>query len=116
MTMLGTLHERIGDTLTVENAGTGPVGPPQSAWGRFFGEQIDNSYQAFAAPNANGQIFGFQAGLDLWRGSFVPDHREAAGLYFAYGNANLNVSGLVTNAAATAYVRSPVDTVLVVKR
>jgi outer membrane autotransporter protein len=96
--------------MTVENAGTGPAGPVQSAWGRFFGEQIDNSYQAFAAPNANGQIFGFQAGLDLWRGSFIPEQRDAAGLYFAYGNANLNVSGLVTNEAATGYVRSPVGT------
>jgi outer membrane autotransporter protein len=110
MTMLGTLHERIGDTLTVENVGTGPVTPGQSAWGRFFGEQIDNSYQAFAGPNANGQIFGFQAGLDLWRGSFAPEQRDAAGLYFAYGTANLSVNGLVTNAAATAYVRSPVGT------
>jgi outer membrane autotransporter protein len=109
-TMLGTLHERIGDTMTLGNGGTGPAGPVQSAWGRFFGEQIDNNYQAFAAPNANGQIFGFQAGLDLWRGSFIPGQRDAAGLYFAYGNANLNVNGLVTNAAATAYVRSPVGT------
>ncbi len=109
-TMLGTLHERIGDTLTFENGGTGPVGPVQSAWGRFFGEQIDNSYQAFAAPNANGHIFGFQAGLDLWRGSFIPEQRDAAGLYFAYGGADLDVNGLVTNAAATAYVRSAVGT------
>jgi outer membrane autotransporter protein len=110
MTMLGTLHERIGDTMSFENAGMGPVGPVQSAWGRFFGEQIDNSYQAFAAPNANGHIFGFQAGLDLWRGSFIPEQRDAAGLYFAYGNANVDVNGLVTNAAATAYVRSAVGT------
>ncbi len=89
-TVLGTLHERIGDTLTAENDGTGPVGPVQSAWGRFFCEQIDNNYQAFVVPSANGQIFGFQAGLDLWRGSFIPEQRDAAGLYFAYGNANLN--------------------------
>jgi outer membrane autotransporter protein len=110
MTMLGTLHERIGDTMTVENAGIGPVGPIQSAWGRFFGEQIDNSYQAFAAPNTNGQIFGFQAGLDVWRGSFIPEQRDALGVYFAYGNANLSVDGLVTNAAETAYVRTQTGT------
>jgi len=110
MTMLGTLHERIGDTMTVENAGTGSEGPVQSAWGRFFGAQIDNSYQALAKPNANGQLFGFQAGLDLLRFSSLPDQRDAMGLYFAYGNSNLNVSGLVTNAAVTAYVRNRVGT------
>jgi len=110
LTMLGTLHERIGDTMTVENAGTGPQGLAQSAWGRFFGEQIDNSYRAFAAPNADGRIFGLQAGLDLLRFSSLPDHRDAMGLYFAYGNANLDVSGLVTNAAATGFVRSRAGT------
>ena len=49
-TMLGTLHERIGDTLTVENAGADAEGWGRSGWARFFGQQIDNHYQAFADP------------------------------------------------------------------
>ncbi|MFM0718114.1 autotransporter outer membrane beta-barrel domain-containing protein [Paraburkholderia strydomiana] len=103
-TMLGTLHERIGDTLRAEIAGTGSEGWGHSAWGRFFGQQIDNRYEAFASPRANGQLLGVQAGVDVWRGSLIPGHRDVAGVYFAYGNSNLDVDGLVTNATATAYV------------
>jgi outer membrane autotransporter protein len=103
-TMLGTLHERIGDTLTVENAGPDSEGWGHSAWGRFFGQQIDNRYEAFASPRASGQLLGVQAGVDVWRGSLIPGHRDVAGVYFAYGNSNLDVDGLVTNATATAYI------------
>ena len=111
LTMLGTLHERIGDTLTVENAGVDAEGWGRSGWARFFGQQIDNRYQAFADPSTTGRLFGVQAGFDIWRGSFVPGHRDAAGLYFAYGNAAMDVDGLTTNVAATAYVQSRTGTV-----
>ena len=111
LTMLGTLHERIGDTLTVENAGADAEGWGRSGWARFFGQQIDNRYQAFADPSVSGRLFGVQAGFDIWRGSFIPGHRDATGVYFAYGNAAMEVDGLVTNAAATAYVQSRTGTV-----
>jgi outer membrane autotransporter protein len=103
LTMLGTLHERIGDTLTAENAGPDSEGWGHSSWARVFAQQIDNHYEAFADPRASGQLLGVQAGIDVWRGSFMPGHRDVAGVYFAYGNSNLDVDGLVTNAAATAY-------------
>jgi outer membrane autotransporter protein len=101
---LGTLHERIGDTLAIGNAGTGGKGWPSSAWARGFGEQINNRYRAFADPRTAGQLAGFQSGIDLWRGSLLPGHRDIAGVYFAYANANVDVTGLVTNEAATNYV------------
>jgi outer membrane autotransporter protein len=128
MTTLGTLHDRIGDTLLNANMGT-PC-PPDSdprdgilrkapakaptdcldagwgpwAWGRVLGQQIDNHYTAFADPRASGQLLGFQSGVDLWRGQWMPGHSDAAGVYVGYANANVDVSGLVTNEAATAYV------------
>ena len=111
LTMLGTLHERIGDTLTVENAGPDAEGWGRSGWARFFGEQIDNRYQAFADPSVTGRILGVQAGFDLWRGSFIPGHRDAAGVYFAYGNSAADVNGLVTNAALNGYVQTRTGTV-----
>jgi outer membrane autotransporter protein len=83
LTMLGTLHQRIGDTLTEDNADMSGRGWGHSAWARVFGDQIDNSYQAFANPNVDGRIIGVQAGLDIWRGSLIQGHRDAAGLYFA---------------------------------
>jgi outer membrane autotransporter protein len=111
LTMLGTLHERIGDTLTVENAGADAEGWGRSGWARFFGQQIDNRYQSYVAPSATGRLFGVQAGFDVWRGSFIPGHRDAAGFYFAYGNSAMDVNGLVTNATGTAYVPTRTGTV-----
>ena len=102
LTMLGTLHERIGDTFA--DATSGQDGWTQSAWGRFFGQQIDNRYRAFADPSASGQLLGVQAGLDIWRGSLIPGHRDAAGAYFAYSNSTVNVNGLVTDLASNSYV------------
>jgi outer membrane autotransporter protein len=127
---LGTLHERIGDTYQPDcsAAAAAPVAPgvdlptrrtplhtketaaapcplfSPSAWGRFFGETIDDRYRAFADPRANGGLWGFQGGLDLLRGSLISGHTDRAGLYGAYGASNANVDGLVTNPAATAYV------------
>ena len=77
-----------------------------SVWGRFFGQTIDNHYRAFADPRADGNLGGFQAGIDLLRGSLIAGQYERAGLYVAYGDTNVNVDGLVTNPAATAYILS----------
>ena len=128
MTTLGTLHERTGDTSLIANMGSpcpaggdtgdgivrkAPAKAPTdclnagwspSAWGRVIGQQIDNRYRAFADPRASGQLLGFQSGIDLWRGEWLPGHRDAAGIYFAYANANVDVTGRVTNEAATNYV------------
>ena len=96
--ILGTLHERIGDTLTVANTGGEGAGLGRSDWARFFGQGIDNRYQAFADPRASGWTGGFQGGVDVWRGSILPGHRDAAGVYGAFANSNIAVDGLVTNA------------------
>lgn len=106
LTTLGTLHERIGDTLTLQNAGNEGEGLARSAWGRIVGEQIDNRYLAYSNAGANGQLLGIQAGLDVWRGSLAAGHRDVGGFYFAYANSNAATDGLVTNAAATGYVQT----------
>jgi outer membrane autotransporter protein len=124
---LGTLNDRVGDSYADGNARcvtastpvvrNGPEVPaatgrcglsawPFSVWGLFFGQSIDSHYRAFADPRADGQLAGLQAGIDLLRGSFVAGQEERAGLYFAYGNTNVDVKGLVTNPAATAYILS----------
>lgn len=100
---LGTLHERIGDTLTTANAQGSPSGPAQSAWVRAFGEDIDDRYRAYADPRADGQLFGAQAGIDLWQHGETDTHRDAAGAYVAYARSDADVSGLVTNEALTDY-------------
>ena len=109
--MLGTLHQRIGDTLTPVDADGAGIGAARSSWGRVFGQQINNSYQSFSNPSVTGQLIGLQTGLDLWHGSLIPGHRDVAGAYFAYSNAATDVDGLVTNAAATGYVSTRTGTV-----
>ena len=128
MTTLGTLQERTGDTFLNANLATPcpPDGDPRDGiprkaktqadcqnagwgpwvWGRVLGQQIDNHYRAFADPSASGRLLGFQSGIDLWHGEWIPGHRDTAGLYVGFANANVDVSGLVTNAAATGYVLS----------
>jgi outer membrane autotransporter protein len=100
---LGTLNQRIGDTMTAFNAGTDPDGWGRSDWARFFGQQINGHYEAYADPRTDGWLAGFQGGIDLWRGSTIPGHRDSAGLYFAYTQASADVTGLVTNPSATGY-------------
>ena len=75
-----------------------------SAWGRFFGQTLDNHYQSLADPRANGNMGGFQGGIDLLHGSLIAGQSERAGLYGAYGDVSADVTGLVTNPAATAYI------------
>jgi outer membrane autotransporter protein len=128
MTTLGTLQDRVGDTSFAAITGTScpadsdtrdgilrkaPVKAPTdcfnagwgpSVWGRVLGQQVDNRYTAFADPRASGQLLGFQSGIDLLHGEWMPGHRDAAGIYVGYANANVDVSGLVTNEAATGYV------------
>jgi len=123
-TMMGTHDDRLGDLYPtgLPCQPTAPVytkAPPvytkaptdcadgwrPAIWGRLFGQQIDNHYQAFADPRTDGQIAGMQVGFDVVRSdSLIPGHKDYGGLYFSYGNANVDVTGLVTNAAATAYV------------
>ena len=132
LSILGTLDDRVGDTYEPDGCAIAPpaetssvdlptrksVGLPTrkgpalapcplfapSVWGRFFGQTIHNHYQAFADPSANGDLGGFQGGIDLLRGSLIAGHYDRAGLYGAYGDVHADVNGLVTNPAATAYV------------
>jgi outer membrane autotransporter protein len=121
---LGTLNDRLGDSYTDGNSpcatastpvvrqGTGApatsvvgcgFGWPSSVWGRFFGQSFDNHYRSFADPRADGHLAGFQAGIDLLRGSLFDGQYERAGLYVAYGNLDADAKGLVTNPTATGY-------------
>ncbi len=136
LSILGTLDDRVGDSYepdgcavaaapetssvdlpTRKAGGTLPTKKPgpalapcplfsPSVWGRFFGQTINNRYQAYADPRASGNLGGFQGGIDLLRGSLIAGQYERMGLYGAYGDVSADVNGLVTNPAATAYVNT----------
>ena len=92
LTTLGTLHERVGDasadaaclnatldSVAITKAPPVPDGNCRPAvWGRLFGQQINNRYQAFADPRASGQVAGIQTGINVWRGSLIPGHSDTA--------------------------------------
>ncbi|WP_158621272.1 autotransporter outer membrane beta-barrel domain-containing protein [Dyella dinghuensis] len=99
---LGTMDQRIGDSAWLASS-TGDTDHGPSAWGRLFATNIDNSYRAFAAPQANGNLYGFQTGVDVWQGQLFPESIDRFGGYVSYGEADINVRGLVTNAEATNY-------------
>lgn len=100
LALLGTLHERVGDTAGDPGPGGAGAG---SSWGRFIADQIDNQYRAFVEPRDTGKILGGQSGVDLFRDSTDSGERDAAGVYFATGRADAQEQGLVTNADATGY-------------
>lgn len=102
---LGTLHERVGDNPDNLGQGSGYLGQTPIVWGRIFGQHINNQYRNFFASTANGNLSGFQSGIDLWRGALLPEHRDRAGFYAAYSNANVSVDGLQTNTELTGYTR-----------
>jgi len=115
LTSLGTHDDRTGDQLPCQPGDRTDrtiytKAPPStecqrpSIWSQGFGQRIDNRYQAYADPRTTGAMPGFQAGVDLLRGDFIPGHMDYAGLYVAYANGNIDVSGLVTNPTATGYV------------
>jgi fibronectin-binding autotransporter adhesin len=104
--LAGTLHERSGDTLAASNISDDELQSSSAAWGRIIGQSVDSSFYSFTAPRARGSMYGFQAGVDVWRGARAQGHRDAVGAYFGHGTTDLTVEGLVTNADATDYVRA----------
>ena len=130
LSILGTLDDRVGGAYDPEGCAVAPAPETSSVdlptrksalptkkaapapcplfwpsvWGRVFGQRADNHYHAFADPRASGDMGGFQGGVDLLRGPIIPGGHDRAGLYGAYGNVNSDVTGLVTNPAATAYI------------
>ena len=107
---LGTLHQRIGDTLTLANTGGQGDGVARSDWARFFGEGFNKSFQSFADPRASGWMGGIQGGVDLLRTSFWPGHRDVAGVYLAFANSDVDVHGLGINATGTGNVQTKTGT------
>jgi outer membrane autotransporter protein len=132
LSILGTVDDWVGDTYEPDGCAVQPASETSSVdlptrkntlptrkaapapcplfwpsiWGGFFGQTVHNHYRAFADPSADGNLGGFQGGIDFLRGPVIPGGRDRAGLYGAYGNVNSDVNGLVTNPAATAYILS----------
>lgn len=100
---LGTFHERVDNALSAPKLAGEADSRRRSTWMRVFGQDTESHYQAYAAPRSDTKIIGTQAGLDLWRSGRTGEHRDIAGVSVSYTRGKADVSGLVTNAQATAY-------------
>ncbi len=98
MASVGTLQERIGNTLspTLGMDGTDGWWTPPSSWVRVLGQQLDNHYRAPTDPQVTGDLLGVQAGVDLWRDHQPSGQTDAVGVYFAYTHSRGDVSSQLT--------------------
>ncbi|TCV96394.1 outer membrane autotransporter protein [Luteibacter rhizovicinus] len=102
MLTLGTMQQRTGDSALMQPAPARDDSRP-AVWTRVFASNIDNTYRAFAAPRAKGNLSGLQVGADLWQSTSSDGSGYRFGGYLAHSNADVRVRGLVTNDAATNY-------------
>ncbi|MBZ9654856.1 autotransporter family protein [Phyllobacterium lublinensis] len=88
LTTLGTFHERRG-----EQSITASVSNFSAAWGRAFGQSHEQSWSGTVDPSVDGNLYGFQLGLDMLGRESNGGHSDVAGLFFAYSNFNADVTG-----------------------
>jgi outer membrane autotransporter protein len=112
MAALGTLNERVGNTLSPSIGLDGTAGwwTPPSGWARVMGEHLDNHYRASTDPEVTGDLLGAQVGVDVWRDRQPSGQGDAVGVYLAYTHSRGDVTSLVTNPSATAYENEPMGT------
>ena len=110
MQTLGTLHERIGDTLTVANTGGEGAGLARSDWARFSdkGSTTATRLSPIRAPVAGRSAFR----LASMCGGAAPSLAIAMppASTWRLPTATLHVDGFVTNAAATGYAQARTGT------
>ena len=106
MQILGTLHERHGRNTHGGEHWRRERRPCGFGLGTLFGKGSNNRYQAFARRAPVAWSGGFQGGVDVWRGSILPGHRDAAGVYVAFANSTLPWS-LLRPTPPTGYAPGP---------
>jgi outer membrane autotransporter protein len=93
LSTLGTLHERVGDQENLRGSAE-PRTYVNGAWGRLFGARLDNRWGGTAEARADGDLVGFQTGLDLFRRTTDIGHRDHVGLYVAHADYDASMRGL----------------------
>ncbi|MGN6064026.1 autotransporter outer membrane beta-barrel domain-containing protein [Brevundimonas diminuta] len=93
LSTLGTLHERVGDQENLRGL-VEPRAYVNGAWGRLFGARLDNRWGGTAEARAEGDLVGFQTGLDLFRRATDRGRRDHVGLYVAYTDHDASMRGL----------------------
>ncbi|WP_445115267.1 autotransporter outer membrane beta-barrel domain-containing protein [Acinetobacter sp. WZC-1] len=93
MTMLGSRSQRMGNEVnasSVQSAESVEITARPRLWGRFIASEWKTSQQGLTSPDSNGEISGFQTGVDL----FASDHWRQ-GFYIGQLLGDASVSGVV---------------------
>ena len=85
---LGTFHERRGEQALLNDAGWLPT-----VWGRVFGQDVEMEWDGTVAPSFDGNLFGFQAGADLFGWESDSDHHDRVGLFVGHARMDGDVKG-----------------------
>lgn len=108
-TMLGTYHDRRGDTLSGWKADTSPL-YGEAGWGRVFGETGDvkfngaNRIATFEknGPSYNIDMTGFQAGIDVYQHTTKDGVNDTFGIYVGAGQVDSDVTRVTGGRAGSA--------------
>ena len=98
LTALGTFHDRSGDQRLAASAGE-----RTGAWGRLFGQHMEQSHWSHTGSTFEGDTGGLQSGLDAMQWTSASGHQDRFGLFAAYARTTGNVRGYalgIVNAAA----------------
>lgn len=88
LSTLGTFHERRGEQALLRGAGTLPA-----AWSRAFGQQADLKWSGTVEPSVEGDLFGFQVGLDILGRETDSGHHDRFGLFFGHARMDGDLKG-----------------------
>lgn len=90
LAMIDTFHERQGEQDLLEGEGAAPAG-----WGRLIAQRTREGWSGDARPEFNGEIYGFQTGLDLYGARSDGGHIDRLGAFVGYAKANGDINGFV---------------------
>ena len=85
---IGTFHDYNGDQGLLRGNGA-----PGRAWGRVFGEAIEQGHAGLLSPNFKGKAYGFQTGADLFESETPGGFKDRFGVFFGYAQAKGEVRG-----------------------
>jgi autotransporter family porin len=104
LTTLGTFHDRNGDQRLAAGAGN-----RTAAWGRLFGQHMEQSHWGHAGASFEGNMGGLQSGLDVAQWVSRSGHQDRFGLFAAYARTTGDVEGFALGIDNIAAGRAELD-------
>lgn len=102
-TLLGTFHERRGDQAFFRD------GEARQFWARGIAQYLDMSWEGTVDPSFEGSVFGFQAGVDLYRYESQSGHVATFGVFAGYGRLDGDVDGFADGVQGVGVGDAPLD-------